>query len=342
MDMDAQQGDLAACSEEDGAVRCPLWRQVQQEARVMMKEEPALARYFRMTLLTYDTMERALAYHLACKLGNDSVSMETWDELLADVLEAHAERLGVFFRSDLVAILMRDPAAEGPAHAFLNFKGYLGLQASRIGHVLWKEERKPLALAIQSRVSEVFGMDIHPGCVVGKGVMIDHATGVVFGETAVVGDNCTFLHGVTLGGTGKSRGDRHPKLGCGILVGAGSMILGNIEVGDGCKVAAGSVVLRNLPARTTAAGVPAKVIGVATEGRPSETVDQNLKHVLYHRGSNGIGNSGSGTPAGSKSGGSPGSGAGGAGTAARRNASGTARRRSVGLRGIEEKRRSFL
>lgn len=115
-------------------------------------------------------------------------------------------------------------------------RGYLGLQASRIGHVLWKEKRKALALAIQSRVSEVFGMDIHPGCVVGKGVMIDHATGVVFGETAVVGDDCTFLHGVTLGGTGKSRGDRHPKLGCGILVGAGSMILGNIKVGDGCKV----------------------------------------------------------------------------------------------------------
>lgn len=201
-----------------------------------MKDEPALARYFRMTLLTYDTMERALAYHLACKLGNDSVSMETWDELLADVLEAHADDLGVFFRSDLVAILMRDPAAEGPAHAFLNFKGYLGLQASRIGHVLWKEDRRALALAIQSRVSEVFGMDIHPGCAVGKGVMIDHATGVVFGETAVVGDNCTFLHGVTLGGTGKSRGDRHPKLGSGILVGAGSMILGNISVGDGCKV----------------------------------------------------------------------------------------------------------
>lgn len=201
-----------------------------------MKDEPALARYFRMTLLTYDTMERALAYHLACKLGNDSVSMETWDELLADVLEAHTDHLGVFFRADLVAILTRDPAAEGPAHAFLNFKGYLGLQASRIGHVLWKEDRKSLALAIQSRVSEVFGMDIHPGCQVGAGVMIDHATGVVFGETAVVGDNCTFLHGVTLGGTGKSRGDRHPKLGCGILVGAGSMILGNISVGDGCKV----------------------------------------------------------------------------------------------------------
>lgn len=120
-----------------------------------------------------------------------------------------------------------------------SYRGYLGLQASRIGHVLWKENRKALALAIQSRVSEVFGMDIHPGCAVGKGVMIDHATGVVFGETAVVGDNCTFLHGVTLGGTGKSRGDRHPKLGSGILVGAGSMILGNITVGDGCKVRRG-------------------------------------------------------------------------------------------------------
>lgn len=122
------------------------------------------------------------------------------------------------------------------ATVLLSLRGYLGLQASRIGNVLWKENRKALALAIQSRVSEVFGMDVHPGCEVGKGVMIDHATGVVFGETAVVGNDCTFLHGVTLGGTGKSRGDRHPKLGCGILVGAGSMILGNITVGDGCKV----------------------------------------------------------------------------------------------------------
>ncbi|CAM9255088.1 unnamed protein product [Ectocarpus fasciculatus] len=312
------------------AVRCPLWRQVQEEARSMMKDEPALARYFRMTLLTYDTMERALAYLLACKLGNDSVSMETWDELLADVLAAHTDHLGVFFRSDLVAILTRDPAAEGPAHAFLNFKGYLGLQASRIGHVLWKENRKALALAIQSRVSEVFGMDIHPGCRVGGGVMIDHATGVVFGETAVVGDNCTFLHGVTLGGTGKSRGDRHPKLGCGILVGAGSMILGNISVGDGCKVAAGSVVLKNLPAQVVAAGVPAKIIGVATEGQPSETVDQNLEHVRYHsKGGNGNENGKSGD-----------SGTGGAGGF--EDSRTDARRESFGMRGVEDKRRSFL
>ncbi|CAN0497620.1 unnamed protein product [Ectocarpus sp. 8 AP-2014] len=297
-----------------------------------MKDEPALARYFRMTLLTYDTMERALAYHLACKLGNDSVSMETWDELLADVLEAHTEHLGVFFRTDLVAILTRDPAAEGPAHAFLNFKGYLGLQASRIGHVLWKEDRKSLALAIQSRVSEVFGMDIHPGCQVGAGVMVDHATGVVFGETAVVGDNCTFLHGVTLGGTGKSRGDRHPKLGCGILVGAGSMILGNISVGDGCKVAAGSVVLRNLPAQVVAAGVPAKIIGTATEGKPSETVDQNLEHVRYHsRGGNGNGKQNG------KSGGSETGGAG-----APEDSRTDPRRETLGMRGIEAKKRSFL
>ncbi|CAM9195792.1 unnamed protein product [Ectocarpus sp. 12 AP-2014] len=314
------------------AARCPLWRQVQEEARNMMKDEPALARYFRMTLLTYDTMERALAYHLACKLGNDSVSMETWDELLADVLEAHTNHLGVFFRADLVAILTRDPAAEGPAHAFLNFKGYLGLQASRIGHVLWKEDRKSLALAIQSRVSEVFGMDIHPGCQVGAGVMIDHATGVVFGETAVVGDNCTFLHGVTLGGTGKSRGDRHPKLGCGILVGAGSMILGNISVGDGCKVAAGSVVLRNLPAQVVAAGVPAKVIGVATEGKPSETVDQNLEHVRYHsKGGNGNGK---------QNGKSGGSGTGEVG--APEDSRTDPRRETFGMRGIEAKKRSFL
>ncbi|CAN0156056.1 unnamed protein product [Discosporangium mesarthrocarpum] len=209
----------------------------------MVIDEPALERYLRKTILQYDTFERALATHIACKIGNDSVSMETWDGLLTAVLRTHKDSLGKVFREDLLAVMSRDPACEGPAHAFLNFKGYLGLQASRIANVLWREGRKVLALSIQCRVSEVFGMDIHPACTIGKGVMVDHATGIVFGETAIVGDNCTFLHGVTLGGTGKERGDRHPKLGCGILVGAGSMILGNITVGDGCKVGALSSVL---------------------------------------------------------------------------------------------------
>ncbi|CAM9530415.1 unnamed protein product, partial [Choristocarpus tenellus] len=268
-----------------------MWMTIQKEAAQMVRDEPALERYLRKTILQYDTFERALATHLACKLGNDSVSVETWDGLFATLLRTHTDSLGKCLRADINAILERDPACEGLAHAFLNFKGFLGLEASRVANVLWHEGRKVLALAIQSRVSEVFGMDIHPACKLGQGIMVDHATCVVFGETAVVGDNCTFLHGVTLGGTGKERGDRHPKLGCGILVGAGTMILGNISVGDGCKIAAGSVVLRSLPPHTTAAGVPARVVGVATEKRPSEEVDQNLKQVIFHKDNgNGTGN----------------------------------------------------
>lgn len=268
---------------QEEAVADPLWERIRSEAHAMVVEEPALRRYYRNTILQYDSLDCALVHHLSNKLANDSVSAGEWFKLLEGVLrEPCGLRLGDLMRSDLLAIMQRDPACEGPAHALLNYKGYLGLQASRIGHELWNRGRRSLALAVQSRVSEIFGMDIHPACRIGRGVMIDHATGVVFGETAIVGDDCTILHGVTLGGTGKDRGDRHPKLGCGILIGAGALILGNITIGDGCKIAAGSVVLTKLPPHTTAAGVPAKVVGRAQEDKPGLDVDQSLDRVSFY------------------------------------------------------------
>jgi serine O-acetyltransferase len=160
------------------------------------REEPALRRYYRNTILQYDTLDCALVHHLSNKLANDSVSAGEWFKLLEGVLrEPCGRKLSELMRTDLLAIMARDPACEGPAHALLNYKGYLGLQASRIAHELWLRKRRSLALAIQSRVSEIFGMDVHPACRIGRGVMIDHATGVVFGETAVIGDECTILHG---------------------------------------------------------------------------------------------------------------------------------------------------
>eukprot|EP00612_Vaucheria_litorea_P004338 CAMPEP_0171459694 /NCGR_PEP_ID=MMETSP0945-20130129/4872_1 /TAXON_ID=109269 /ORGANISM="Vaucheria litorea, Strain CCMP2940" /LENGTH=299 /DNA_ID=CAMNT_0011985757 /DNA_START=90 /DNA_END=986 /DNA_ORIENTATION=+ len=261
-----------------------LWKKIRSEAEAMSVEEPALKRYYFNTILQYNSLECVLVHHLSNKLANDSITCGEWYNMLQGVIcMPCGHNLGMFIRKDLAAILARDPACEGPAHALLNFKGYLGLEASRIAHQLWINNRRSLALAIQSRVSEIFGMDIHPACRIGEGVMLDHATGIVFGETALIGDNCTILHGVTLGGTGKDKGDRHPKLGDGTLVGAGAMILGNIHIGNGCKIAAGSVVLSSLPAHTTAAGVPAKIVGRAIEEMPGKEIDQSLYYVKYFK-----------------------------------------------------------
>lgn len=188
--------------------------------------------------------------------------------------------LPTLLRADLTAIPERDPACLDAAHALLHFKGFLCLQAHRIAHVLWHRDRKRLALAFQSRCSEVFGMDLHPACVIGKAIMFDHGTGVVVGETARIGDECSLLHGVTLGGTGKRGGrDRHPKLGNGVLVGAHASILGNIRIGDNAKIGCGSVVLAAIPSGATAVGSPAKVVGRSKEAKPALEADSALQEV---------------------------------------------------------------
>eukprot|EP01084_Bolivina_argentea_P018958 35276_1 len=264
----------------------PLWGKIVSETSKMAEEEPILRRYYWNTVLQYESLERCVIHHLASKLANDSVSGLEWYRLFESVVfEVHCEtreKLGTHMRHDIEAVLSRDPACVLAAQALLTCKGYLGLQAYRISHELWVVERRGLSIAIQSRVSEIFGMDIHPACIIGSKIMMDHATGIVIGETARVGDGCTLLHGVTLGGTGKERGDRHPKIGNGTLIGACALVLGNINIGAGCKIAAGSVVLKSLPPHSTAAGVPAKIVGLAREETPGSMMDSNMELVAYY------------------------------------------------------------
>ena len=183
--------------------------------------------------------------------------------------------------ADLRVTFERDPACKGYLQPFLFFKGFQALQTQRVAHWLWREGRETLAFHLQSRVSELFQLDIHPAAQMGQGLFIDHGTGIVIGETAVVGDEVSMLHGVTLGGTGAQRGDRHPKIGRGVLIGAGAKVLGDIEIGEYAKIASGSVVLRPVPAHCTAAGVPARLVNCPTCKEPARSMDHTLAEVIY-------------------------------------------------------------
>ena len=178
--------------------------------------------------------------------------------------------------ADLKAVFERDPACKGYVQPFLFFKGFLALQTHRVAHWLHGQRRETMAFYLQSRMSEVFQVDIHPAAVIGSGAFFDHGTGIVIGETAVIGDNVSMLHGVTLGGTGAERGDRHPKIGNGVLLGAGAKVLGNITIGDYAKIASGSVVLIPVPSGCTAAGVPARLFNCPTCSEPARTMDHTL------------------------------------------------------------------
>jgi serine O-acetyltransferase len=254
----------------------PVWRRVCDEAVEAIANEPLLGGLVHSSLLHHPTMERALAYRFSLKLASGEMSEQILRELADEAYEADPE-LGVAARSDLMAVYDRDPACHRFIQPLLFFKGYKAVQAYRVGHWLWRTGRRDLAYFVQMRVSEVFGVDIHPAARVGKGIMIDHAHSIVIGETAVVGDNVSMLHSVTLGGTGKEDGDRHPKIEDGVMIGAGAKILGNITVGHCSRIAAGSVVLHDVPHNTTVAGVPARVVGVAGCDQPSQTMDQLLR-----------------------------------------------------------------
>lgn len=232
-----------------------------QEAESDIKQDPLLSDLYRCAILSHTSLESALSNYLAVKLCGAHVSS---DALAAAFLAALSEEaaMGRAVRDDLRAVRERDPACLAYAHCFLNFKGFLACQAHRLAHYFWINGRTALALMIQSRVSEVFAVDIHPAAEIGSGVVIDHATGVVIGETAVVGNGVTILHNVTLGGTGKSGGDRHPKIRDGVVIGAGAKILGNIEVGRNARIGAGAVVLKAVPAAATAVGNPARLVGL--------------------------------------------------------------------------------
>lgn len=254
----------------------PVWSRIRDEAIEIVKREPLLASFVHATVLNHERFEQALAYHLAQKLGSNDVPAillrEVFDKCFANAPDAAAAA-----RADIMAVFERDPACKTYIQPLLFFKGYQAIQGQRVANWLWNEKRFELALLLQSRISELFGVDAHPAARIGRGVMIDHATSVVIGETAVIEDDVSMLHNVTLGGTGKETGDRHPKVRRGVLIGAGATILGNIEIGECSKVAAGSVVTKDVPPQTTVAGVPARVIGqTACSDQPSRVMDQRL------------------------------------------------------------------
>ena len=253
----------------------PVWTRVCDEAHEAVRNEPLLGALIHAGLLHHPSMERALSYRFSMKLASPEMSEQILREL-ADEAYADAAELGVAARADLVAVFDRDAACHRYLQPILYFKGYQAIQAYRIGHWLWNKGREDLAFFVQMRVSEVFGVDIHPAAKIGKGIMIDHAHSIVIGETAIVGDNVSMLHSVTLGGTGKEDGDRHPKIGNGVLIGAGAKVLGNIHIGHCSRIAAGSVVLHDVPPCKTVAGVPARVVGEAGCSQPSVLMDQLL------------------------------------------------------------------
>jgi len=253
----------------------PLWRAIREEVALEVTEEPLLASFLHATVLNHKSLETSLAFLLAAKLESPVLPSMLIRELITDAIDED-KGIARAIRADLQAVRDRDPAAHHFSRPFMFFKGFHAIQIQRIGHWLWHHDRHVLALYLQSRASEVFGVDIHPAARIGNGIMIDHATGVVVGETAVIEDNVSMLHGVTLGGTGKASGDRHPKVRKGVLIGAGAKILGNVEIGTGAKVGAGSVVLQDVPPHVTVAGVPAQVVGAADTDMPALAMNHSL------------------------------------------------------------------
>ncbi len=259
-----------------------LWQSIRRDAADEAEREAVLASYLHATVLTHDSLEAALSFHLAGKLDGSVLTGITIREVFDEAYAKSAE-IREAMRADLEAVVDRDPACTGALTPLLYFKGFHALQAHRVAHWLWEEGRRALALFFQNRVSELFDVDIHPAARLGKGILIDHGTGVVIGETAVVGDDVSMLQGVTLGGTGKDDGDRHPKIHNAVLIGAGAKVLGNVHVGHGAKIGAGSVVLIDVPPYCTAAGVPATLVGDCAEAA-GLTMDHRLQRALPFEG----------------------------------------------------------
>jgi serine O-acetyltransferase len=251
----------------------PVWGQVREEAEAIVQSEPALASFVFATILSHDSLEDAVIHRLAARLDHPDVPGDLIRRLYEGALAREPE-LGAMFRADIVATHERDPATHRFIEPVLYYKGFAAIQTHRLAHRLWSEGRKDFAAYLQSRSSAVFGVDIHPAARIGRGILLDHATGFVVGETAAIDDDVSILHSVTLGGSGKEGGDRHPKIRRGVMLGAGAKVLGNIEVGECARVAAGSVVLKSVPRNTTVAGVPAKVVGEAGCAQPSHAMNQ--------------------------------------------------------------------
>jgi serine O-acetyltransferase len=252
-----------------------IWQKIVDEITIAYKQEPALQQFLQSTVLDHSSLDKSLSYHLAIKLANHALPREILQPLMQKVFH-HEEALFAVAR-DIQATVDRDSACSVYSTPFLYFKGFLALQAYRVTHALWHQGNQSLALMLQHSISTHFAVDIHPAAKIGSGILIDHATGLVIGETAVVEDNVSIMQSVTLGGTGKESGDRHPKIRKGVLLGPGAKILGNIDIGEGSMVAASSVVLKSVPSHSIVAGVPAEVVGKADVHEPSKVMNHYFK-----------------------------------------------------------------
>jgi serine O-acetyltransferase len=260
-----------------------VWSTLRIEAAMAAAQEPILASLLNATILNHASFADALSYHLAQKLGGADMNALQIREVCAEAFRADPA-IVKRAEADVRVVKMRDPACRSYIQPFLYYKGFAALQAHRVAHHLWLTGRELLAFHLQSRVAELLQLDIHPAAKLGQGIFMDHATGIVIGETAVVGDNVSMLHNVTLGGTGKEGGDRHPKIGDGVLIGAGAKILGNIKVGEGARIASGSVVLHDVVAGCTVAGIPAKPVGGPCCENPADSMDQVFDVATFDPG----------------------------------------------------------
>jgi serine O-acetyltransferase len=264
----------------EAATTPPVWAALRNEADHMARDEPALASLLNAVIIRHGDLARALSYQLARKLSDQELRAMSLRETCEEAYAADPSIM-LAAEADLRAVFERDPACRGYVQPFLFFKGFLALQTHRVAHWLWRSGREARAFYLQSRTSELFQVDIHPAVPIGKGAFFDHGTGIVIGETAVIGEDVSMLQGVTLGGTSADRVDRHPKIGRGVLLGAGAKVIGNILIGDYAKVAAGAVVLIPVPPGCTAVGVPARLVNCPTCAEPAKSMDQSLPDAAY-------------------------------------------------------------
>ena len=257
----------------------PVWSRIRKEAEEVVRREPELATFIYETILHHDALEAAVVHRVSERLDRPDISGDLIRQVFTDALDAEPA-IGEMFRADIMATVDRDPACNRFLEPVLYFKGFHAIATHRLAHWLYHQGRKDFAYYLQSRSSAAFQTDIHPAARIGRGIFLDHATGLVVGETALIEDEVSMLHSVTLGGTGKEHGDRHPKIRWGVLIGAGAKILGNIEVGHCARVASGSVVVKSVPNNVTVAGVPARIVGEAGCPEPSHAMDQ----MLYDNG----------------------------------------------------------
>lgn len=255
-----------------------IWKNIREEAQELVDSEPMLASFFHATILKHSNLGGSLSYILANKLANPIMPAIALKEIIEEAYQANPQIIASA-ACDIDAVRTRDPAVDKWTTPLLYLKGYHAIQSYRVTHYLWQQGRKALAIYLQNEISVAFDVDIHPAAKLGCGIMFDHATGIVVGETAVIENDVSILQGVTLGGTGKEHGDRHPKIREGVMIGAGAKILGNIEIGRYSKIGANSVVLQPVPDHATAAGVPARIIGQSSVQKPAFDMNQYFEDI---------------------------------------------------------------